>query len=117
MPIEQAEIWLINLDPTVGAEIAKSRPCIVVNHNEIGILPLKTVVPVTDWKARYQEYPWMLRLDPDDINGLKKSSAVDAFQIKNISERRFIKKLGKIDPVTLRKIHRKIIASLDLDLV
>ena len=117
MTIEQGEIWLINLDPTIGAEIAKSRPGIVVNHDEIGVLPLKTVVPITDWKDRYGEYPWMLRLEPDEINGLKKTSAVDAFQIKNISERRFIKRLGHIDTATLREIHRKIIATLDLDLI
>jgi mRNA interferase MazF len=116
MIIKQMEIWLVNLDPTIGSEIAKSRPCIVVSHDEIGILPLKTVVPLTDWKARYAEYPWMLRIDPDKTNGLRKPSAADAFQIKNISDRRFIRRIGSISAETLRAIHRNIIKTLDLDL-
>ena len=46
----RGEIWLLNLDPTVGAEIQKTRPGIIVSDNSIGILPLKVIVPVTDWK-------------------------------------------------------------------
>ncbi len=117
MSIKQAEIWLINLDPTIGSEIAKSRPCVVISHDEIGILPLKTVVPLTDWKARYKEYPWMVRLDPDSRNGLAKPSAVDTFQIKNISERRFVKRLGAVTKAQLRLIHQNVIKTLDLDLL
>ncbi|WP_456452488.1 type II toxin-antitoxin system PemK/MazF family toxin [Hydrogenimonas sp.] len=116
MNIRQGEIWLVNFDPTVGSEITKKRPCIVVNHDEIGILPLKTVVPLTDWKPRYQEYPWMLRIDPDRRNGLNKPSAADAFQIKNISEKRFVKRLGKISAETLFQVHTRIVKTLDLNL-
>ena len=48
--MRQGEIWLINLDPTIGAEIRKTRPAIVVNDNNPGKLPLKIIVPLTDWK-------------------------------------------------------------------
>jgi mRNA interferase MazF len=44
----RGEVWLVSLDPTSGAEISKTRPCIIVNDNAIGILPLKVIVPVTD---------------------------------------------------------------------
>jgi len=50
--MRRGEIWLINLDPTVGAEIRKTRPAVIVNDDAIGILPLKVIVPVTDWKNR-----------------------------------------------------------------
>ncbi len=43
---------MINLDPTVGAEIKKTRQPIIVNDNALGKLPLKIIVPVTDWKNR-----------------------------------------------------------------
>ena len=46
--MKQGEIWLINLDPTVGAEIKKTRLAIIVNDNALGKLPLKIIVPVTD---------------------------------------------------------------------
>lgn len=48
--MRKGEIWLVNLDPTIGTEINKTRPAIIVNDNAIGILPLKVIVPITDWK-------------------------------------------------------------------
>jgi mRNA interferase MazF len=56
----RGEIWLVNLNPTVGREISKTRPAIIVNDDGIGILPLKVIVPVTDWKDRYSSRPWMV---------------------------------------------------------
>ncbi len=43
--MNQGEIWLINLDPSVGAEIKKTRPAVIVNDNTLGRLPLKIIVP------------------------------------------------------------------------
>ncbi len=45
--MKQSEIWLINLDPTIGAEIKKIRPAIIVIDNHLSKLPLKIVVPLT----------------------------------------------------------------------
>jgi mRNA interferase MazF len=42
----RGEVWRINLDPTIGAEIRKTRPVIIVNDDDIGILPLKIIVPI-----------------------------------------------------------------------
>ncbi|WP_439482804.1 type II toxin-antitoxin system PemK/MazF family toxin [Cyclobacterium plantarum] len=66
--MKQGEIGLLNLDPTVGAEIKKTRPAIIVNDDTLGKLPLKIIVPVTDWKDRYQIAPWMIKLIPDSEN-------------------------------------------------
>jgi mRNA interferase MazF len=46
--MKQSEVWLINLDPTIGAEIEKTRPAIIVNDDSLGKLPLKIIVPLTD---------------------------------------------------------------------
>jgi len=46
--MKQSEIWLINLDPTIGSEIRKTRPAIIVNDDILGKLPLKIIVPITD---------------------------------------------------------------------
>ena len=75
--MNNGEIWLINLDPTIGAEIQKTRPAIIVSSNAIGILPLKIIVPITDWKTHYTKVPWMIKLTPDTENNLHKISAVD----------------------------------------
>ena len=46
--MKQGEVWLINLDPTVGSEIKKTRPAIIVNDNALEKLPLKIILPLTD---------------------------------------------------------------------
>lgn len=48
--MRQGEIWLVSLDPTIGAEIKKTRPVIIGNDNTLGKLLLKIIVPVKDWK-------------------------------------------------------------------
>jgi len=48
------------LNPTVGAEIKKKRPAVIINDDEIGILPLKVIVPITEWKDRFQGAIWMV---------------------------------------------------------
>ncbi|MGI9069315.1 MAG: type II toxin-antitoxin system PemK/MazF family toxin [Pyrinomonadaceae bacterium] len=55
--MRKGDVWLINLDPTIGAEIKKTRPAVIVSEDAIGVLPLKVVVPVTDWKDRYAVAP------------------------------------------------------------
>lgn len=66
--MKQSEIWLIDLDPTQGAEIQKKRPAIIVNEDSLGKLPLKVIVPITDWKPHYEIAPWMVKIGPNNIN-------------------------------------------------
>ncbi len=84
--MKRGEVWLVNLDPTVGAEIKKTRPAVIVSDDAIGILPLKVIVPVTEWKDRYSIAPWMVRLDVDAEIGIEKISAADAFQVRSIAQ-------------------------------
>ena len=92
----RGEVWLINLDPTLGAEIKKTRPVIIVSSDAIGLLPLRVVIPLTDWKPHYQQAGWMVKISPDANNGLSKDSAADTFQIRSVSTTRFIRKIGEI---------------------
>ena len=78
--MRRGEVWRINLDPTVGAEIRKTRPVIIVNDDEIGVLPLKVVVPITDWKDRYEEVAWMTKIEPSKENGLSKTQLPTHFK-------------------------------------
>jgi mRNA interferase MazF len=102
--MKQGEIWLINLDPTVGAEIKKIRPAIIVSDDSLGKLPLKIIVPITDWKDRYEIAPWMIKLEPNSKNGLTKESSADCFQVRSVSQERFVKKLGNISAVIMDEI-------------
>ena len=46
--------WLVSLEPTIGSELQKTRPAIIVNDNTLGKLPLKIIVPLTDWKTNME---------------------------------------------------------------
>jgi mRNA interferase MazF len=113
--MKQGEIWLINLDPTMGAEIKKTRPAIIVNDNALGKLPLKIIVPVTDWKDRYKIAPWMTRIEPDKENGLTKVSAADSFQIRSVSRVRFVKKIGTVSETIIDDIRIGLAKVLSID--
>lgn len=94
--MKQGEIWLINLDPTIGAEIKKTRPAIVVNDNSLGKLPLKIIVPLTDWKDKYEVASWMIKVEPNSANNLTKVSSADCFQVRSVSQERFLKRIGSV---------------------
>ncbi|MGH8007358.1 MAG: type II toxin-antitoxin system PemK/MazF family toxin [Candidatus Binatia bacterium] len=106
--MQRGEIWLISLDPTIGAEIKKTRPAVIVSDDAIGILPLKVIVPITDWKDRYRVAPWMVRLDLDGENGLEKPSAADAFQVRSVAQERFVRRLGKLSDAAMKGITKAL---------
>src|SRR5947209_7176464 len=100
----QGEVWLVEFEPSIGAEISKARPAVIVSVQGIGFLPLRIVVPATDWKEHYVRYSWFTQLIPSKTNGLSKVSGIDAFQCKSVSLDRFGKKLGLVTSEELKGI-------------
>jgi mRNA interferase MazF len=94
--MRQREIWIVNLDPAIRAEIKKTRPCVIVNDDTVGILPLKIVAPITDYKDKFKDVPWMVTLTPGHENGLDKKSVVDLFQVRSVAEERLVERVGII---------------------
>lgn len=113
--MRRSEIWLISLDPTIGAEIKKTRPVVVVSIDELGNLPLKVIAPLTDWKTHYTEVPWMVQVQPNQKNGLAKPSAVDTFQVRSVAQERFICQLGVLDADTMHSVTSALAEVLGLD--
>jgi len=113
--VKQGEIWEIDLSPTSGAEIKKKRPAVIINDNAIGVLPLRVIVPLTSWKESFSGAIWMVKTLPDSDNKLKKVSAIDCFQIRSISTRRFIKKIGFVSSNVLDEIKAAVKAVIDAD--
>jgi mRNA interferase MazF len=103
----------VNLDPTVGSEIRKTRPAIVLSSDGVGRLPVKLVAPITDWKDHYARNIWHVRLDPTTANGLAKPSAVDALQLRALDRARFVRRLGQIPDDTLEEIGLAIAAVIE----
>jgi mRNA interferase MazF len=92
----RGEIWLVDFDPSIGAEIKKVRPAVVVSLNSIGRLPLRLVVPLTDWKPHFVAFPWFVLIPANNSNGLTKDSGADAFQVKSVSLDRLVQAIGNV---------------------
>ena len=112
---KRGEIWLINLDPTLGAEIKKTRPALVVNSDYIGKLPLKLVVPITHWQSSFSDNLWHISLTPTSENGLTKLSAADVLQLRSVDLQRFIRKLGYLSISDLQETITAIAIIIECD--
>lgn len=104
MNVSRREIWLVNLDPTLGAEIRKTRPVVIVNSDAIGTLPIRLVAPITEWKDDFAGNVWHVKLEPNATNGLTKPSVVDTLQLRGVDTLRFVRKLGEVSPEVMRAI-------------
>ena len=101
---KRGEVWRVNLNPTMGAEMKKVRPAVVVSSNAIGVLPVKLVAPFTKWKDWYSGLDWLVPISPDSVNGLTEESAVDVLQVRGVALERFEKKIGFVSPSQLEEI-------------
>jgi len=113
MNINRGEIWSVNLDPTLGAEIRKTRPVVVVSSDAVGVLPIKLVAPLTEWKDYLAQNVWHMKVLPDSMNGLTKTSAVDTLQLRGVDTQRFIQKLGSFTPEIMKSIVAAIAAVIE----
>lgn len=109
----RGEVWRVGLSPTRGAEIQKTRPCVVVSAAGAGRLPLRIVVPITGWNERYARFAWLVRLDPKAANGLAKTSAADAFQVRSVSLYRFVERVGSLPDALVDRIASAIALCVD----
>ena len=110
--VKRGDIWLVNLDPTVGHEIKKSRPAVVI-QNDLGnkYSPITIIAPITSQNLE-KVYPIEVLLNGD--SGLKKASKILLNQIRAIDKRRLIKKLGIVNKDNIAKVDIAIKISLGL---
>lgn len=97
MVIRQYDVFLINLDPTIGHEIKKSRPCVIISPNEMNIhLATIIIAPLT---SKSHNYPTRIALKFQRKNGW-----VVLDQIRTVDKLRLIKRLGQIDEKSISDI-------------
>jgi mRNA interferase MazF len=99
--VSRGDVWLVNLDPTVGSEIRKSRPCVVISPPELND-HLKTVI-VAPMTSQGFQAPFRISLTFQGTTGL-----VLLDQLRTIDKSRLIKKLGRIQPKTLTTTLQKL---------
>lgn len=110
---KRGEIWVVDLDPTIGAEIKKRRPVVVVNSDAVGKLPIRLVAPITGWDNRFAGNLWHVKIDPKKANGLSKTSAVDTLQLRGVDIERFVEQSGRVTSLQMDQITAAIAAVIE----
>jgi mRNA interferase MazF len=93
MVVNRFDVYLINLDPTVGSEIQKARPCLIISPDEMNKY-IRTVI-VAPLTTAGKDYPTRV-----SCKFKKKKGQIVLDQIRTIDKIRLIKKLGSIDSQT-----------------
>ncbi|MEK6691642.1 MAG: type II toxin-antitoxin system PemK/MazF family toxin [Nitrospirota bacterium] len=97
MEINQYEICLINLDPTVGHEIKKTRPCLVISPDEIN-RNIQTVI-IAPMTTKSHDYPTRVK-----VSFRNKTGWIVLDQLRTVDKRRLVKKLGRISDNAIRMV-------------
>jgi mRNA interferase MazF len=113
MIIRRGKIYLASLDPTVGSEMSKTRPVIIVSNdinNEYAATV--TVLPITSGRLD-RIYPYEVFL-PEGMANLPKASKLEANQIRTIDRSRIVKLIGSIGEDVVAEVEKAIKLHLDL---
>ena len=95
--VNRGEVYLVNLDPTIGSEVKKTRPCIIVSPDEMNKYILTIVIaPMTTRRRNYKSRV--------AINFQGKQGQVMLDQIRTIDKRRLITKLGTLSVKELKAV-------------
>jgi mRNA interferase MazF len=97
MVIRRFDVYLINLDPTIGSEIQKTRPCLVISPDEMNRF-IKTVI-VAPMTSKGTSYPTRV---PCKFQGTRGQIVLD--QIRTVDKARLIRRLGKVDKQTQAEV-------------
>ena len=90
MVIKQYDVFLVSLDPTIGHEIKKSRPCVVISPDEMN-KHISTVI-IAPMTSQSREYPTRI-----PVRFMEKDGWIVLDQLRTVDKRRLIKKLGKMN--------------------
>jgi mRNA interferase MazF len=90
--VNRFEVYLVALDPTIGSEIKKTRPCLIISPNEMQTLSTVIIAPMT---TKGKPYPMRVAVD---FSGKKGIIALD--QIRAVDKTRLVKKIGAINKST-----------------
>lgn len=115
IPLLRGDVYLVNLDPTIGKEIGKARPAVII-QNDIGnnFSPVTIIVPISSVKEITKPLPIMIFLEKGE-GGLKEESYVDCGQIRTIDKnQRLISKFGLLSKLKMSEIDKALKVSLAL---
>ena len=113
-PPRRGDVYLVALDPAVGAEIQKTRPAVVIQNDSANrASPITIVAAVTSHSERRRVYVTNVPVAKGE-GGLPAASLVLLNQIRTVDHQRLIRHLGALRPATMRRVDRALVISLSL---
>ncbi len=110
----RGDVIEVNLDPTVGTEIKKTRPCVVIQNNVGNRVTQRTiVVPATDAEHLRKPFPIHV-LVPAGEGGFRKDSVVLCDQIRAVDKSRLVRTLGRLPSSIMERVDQALKISLGL---
>ncbi|EOV9222541.1 type II toxin-antitoxin system PemK/MazF family toxin [Campylobacter upsaliensis] len=111
----QGEIWLVNFYPSVGSEIQKLRPAVIVDDDSLAtkMQNIRFIIPITSWRDKFDKHKAFIKIDSNQANGLSNTSAFSIKQAKYASLTRFHKKIGFVEQDLIIKLHERFIYFLN----
>lgn len=110
---KRGEVYVVNFDPTTGAEIKKTRPALVLQNDIANTYSPVTIVAAITSQFKKPPYPTEVLIKPQE-GGLKKESVVLLNQVRTIDKRRLVKRLGILKTETMEQVDRALEISLGL---
>ena len=100
----------VNLEPTLGSETGKVRPCVIVTNDVYNErVPVIQVVPITEWNVKKVRIITNVEIHPSKENGLSKKSVADCLQTRPIDYRhRLVKIRGKLSSAKIQEIDKSL---------
>jgi mRNA interferase MazF len=109
----RGDIYLVNFDPTLGAEIQRTRPALII-QNDIGNRTSDiTIVAAISSQLKGKRYPFEVIL-PATEGGLTAETRILLNQVRSIDKRRLVRRLGKIPPARMREVERALLISFGI---
>jgi mRNA interferase MazF len=110
---QRGEVYLTALDPALGHEIKKTRPALIIQNDVTNRFGMTTIVAAITSKVSTPPYPNEALAHPNG-SGLDVLSTIRLDQIRTVDRKRLIKRLGKVDAVTMQRVDAAIKISLGL---
>jgi mRNA interferase MazF len=110
---KRGDVWIVCFDPTVGSEIRKTRPAVILQNDVANRYGAVTIVAAISSHAGDDVYPTEVLVNPPE-GGLEKHSVVLLNQIRTIDKVRLVNRIGKLGSITMKAVDRAVLISMGL---
>ncbi len=109
----RGEVWLVRFPRAIGVEVQEDRPAVVVNSSAFDNLEIRIIVPLMTWQEDFAERLNKVHIAPNEQNGLRHDSAADFLQVRSVSTKRLLRRIGALNAAQIEEIVAGIVIAID----